>query len=402
MLQFTDLVLNGGDSGPSMAETMRRDPYFQPGMYRPFIDDKGNRCVILRTNKMKQNTQTGEYEPVHAKVNINALRRRGINNPVWNATSLRLRDWAAIDKAVIRASRERLRAWADLKAASSESFDGYGKMTYEYEAMSDFGEAFWDFDLVTEPRGDSPLFKLRSLPLPIAQSAFSYTDRRLAISENSNTPLRLTSFEAHGRRVAELIEKTYIGVTNTITYGTQTAGYGTHDLTSTVFGMLTYTNRLTKTNLTVPTGSNPNATVTDILAMLTQLRNAKQYGNYMLYHSTDWDDYLDNDYAFTNGSNWAVNPNMTLRDRIRAIDGIIDVRRLDYLTPTATNSHAFTLLAIQLASNTVTALTGMELITMMWPSHGNAEWHFRVAAMELPLFVSDYSGNTGLLHARTA
>ena len=71
-------------------------------------------------------------------------------------------------------------------------------------------------------------------------------------------------------------------------------------------------------------------TLADFLACRKQLQDNLFYGPYMVYHSTDWDQWLDNDYARLGGNN----ASMTLRDRLKAIDGIEDVKRLDFLTST--------------------------------------------------------------------
>ena len=108
-------------------------------------------------------------------------------------------------------------------------------------------------DVLTAGRTDVPLFKLRSLPLPITHSDFFYSKRRLDISRGSGTALDLTSAEAAARRVSEMVERTLIGTETGVTYGTQSSGYAAHDGNSTVFGYTNFTPRLTKTNMTVPT-----------------------------------------------------------------------------------------------------------------------------------------------------
>ena len=89
-----------------------------------------------------------------------------------NATTLRKDDWLKMDAAVVRAARQRLRAWSDLAASSSfGGFNGMSKMVLEWETQSDPGEAIVDMDGLTEGRGDSPLFQLEGLPLPITHSS---------------------------------------------------------------------------------------------------------------------------------------------------------------------------------------------------------------------------------------
>jgi hypothetical protein len=265
------------------------------------------------------------------------------------------------------------------------------KLTLEYEAMSDPGEAVVDMDGLSDARQDSPLFKLRSLPLPITHSDFNFSSRRIAVSRNTGTPLDTTMAEAAGRRVAEMIERTVIGIETGASYATQTAGYGAHDGTSTVYGYTNCPARITKTNLTIPTGSNPEATVADILAMRSLMYNNKFFGPFMIYHSTDWDLYLDNDYARLGGSN----ANLTLRQRLKAIEGIQDVRRLDYLTNT------FTMIMVQMTPDVARAINGMDITTVQWESQGGMRLNFKVMAIQVPQVRWDYNGIAGIIHATT-
>jgi hypothetical protein len=398
-----DFILNGqghGEVGQQLAGFR-----YDPGFLRPFLNERNERCVTINTGRMAKSRDPllkGAYVPERKTVKIDDLTRRGIFAPVWNATSLRKEEWIEMDRRVVMATRQRLRAWADLAAASRYGgFNAMGRLTLEYEAMSDPGEAIVDMDGLSEGRNDAPLFKLRSLPLPITHVDFSFSSRLLGVTRNGGSPLDMTMPEAAGRRVGEMVEKTTIGVETGLTFGTQATGITAHDLASTVFGYINYTNRLTKTNLTIPVSSpaasaNPEVTVAEVLAMREQLYVAGFFGPFMLYHSTDWDVHMDNDYARLGGNN----ANMTLRDRLRGIEGIQDVRRLDYLT--AALSHAYTLVMVSMTSETAEAVDGMGVTTIQWETRGGMQLNFKVMAIQVPRLKSDYSGNCGILHARTA
>jgi hypothetical protein len=396
-----DFVLNGQAHGP--VGDVLSGCRFDPGLLRPYIHN-GVPYVTINTGRMAKSRDpkhNGAYVPELKAVPCSELAKRGINSPVHNATSLRKEEWIQFDQVVVKAARQRLRAWSDLVAASSfGGFNAMSKMTLEYEAMSDPGEAIVDMDGISEGRGDAPLFKLRSLPLPITHSDFYFSSRQLAVSRNTGTPLDMSLPEAAGRRVAEMIEKTLIGAETGITAGGQSAGITAHDLASTVFGYTNYTNRLTKTNLTIPSGTNPEVTLNEVLAMREQLYAAGFFGPFMLYHSTDWDQYLDNDYMRLVAAGNSVGGGLTLRDRIKKIDSIQDVRRLDFMT--AANTHAFTMLMVQMTSDVVQAVNGMEITTVQWETRGGMQLNFKVMAIQVPRLKSDYSGNCGILHARTA
>lgn len=382
---FVDFILNGQGHG-AVAEQLA-GCRFDPGLLRPYLDSRGQRCVTINSGRIGN-----DGKAVYEKRLVADLINNGVSSPVFNATSLRKEEWIQLDSVVLRAARQRLRAWSDL--ASSNTFGGFNGMSktiLEHETMSDPGEAIVDMDGLTEGRGDSPVYQLEGLPLPITHSDFYFSSRRLAASRNSGTPLDTTMAEAASRRVAEMIEKTLIGVETGITYGggSSTPTYGR---ASTVYGYTNFPSRITKTNLTVPLGTNPESTVSDVLAMRDLLYAAKFYGPFMLYHSTDWDKWLDNDY-FRTGGTAAVR---SLRERLQAIDGISGVRRLDFLTST------YTLLLVQMTADVARAVNGMDITTVQWESVGGMRLNFKVMCIQVPQLRADYYGNCGICHGTTA
>jgi hypothetical protein len=394
-------------------------------MMQPYFNRRGQRAVTVNTGKKVKNPNFGkqvavhngssvvdkeEYIPERKEVLISNLMQQGIYSPVFNATSLRKEEWIQLDQVVLRAARLRLRAWADLAASSSfGGFNAMAKETLEHETMSDPGEAIVDMDGLTEGRTDSPLFRLQGIPLPITHSDFYFSSRKLAQSRNTGTPLDTVQGEAAGRRVAEMIEKTLIGTVTGFrgSEGPYASGYGygtggelgaSGTRYNQVYGYANYPDRLTKTDLTTPTGSNPSATVADVIAMRQQLVDGRFYGPYMLYHSTDWDTYMDQDYFALATSGMAA-PTQTLRERLKKIDGVQDVRRLDFLPAT---SNPFTLIMVQMTPDVCQAINGMDITTVQWESVGGMRLNFKVMAIQVPRLRSDYYGRCGVLHATTS
>lgn len=385
-----DFIINGSPMG-EFAEQLQ-SVRFDAGLLRPYIDQHGRKCVTVNTGKKRFNDKTRRWEPIYEKRTLKELAHMDVELPVTNAASLRKDEWIELDTQILRAARARLRAWTDLtSAASFGGFNAMARTVLEHETMSDPGEAIVDMDGLTEGRTDSPLYQLEGLPLPITHSDFWFSSRRLAAGRNMGTPLDSTMAEAAGRRVAEMIEKTVIGVQTGITYGKSTE----YSRTSSVYGYTNFPDRITKTDLTVPDGTNADETVDDVLEMRDLLYDAHRYGPYMLYHSTDWDRYMDDDYVPSGGNN----PNTTLRQRLKAIDGIQDVRRLDFLT---SDENPFTLIMVQMTSDVVRAINGMGITTIQWDAVGGMRKNFKVLAIQVPQLRSDYSGSTGILHATTA
>lgn len=388
------------------AKTMEFDYY----SHRMFFDGKYEKPSVLVRNG-QWTIEKGERKPIRVAVPILDLLNKGITGPggmyiTANATSLRKEDWIQMDREIIKVARPVLKAWTDLAAANSiGGFSAMRRMTYEYEAMSDPGIALVDMDAMTEGRTDSPLFKLRSIPLPITHGDFWFSERRLEVSRNS-TALDTTMAEAVSRRIAETVEATTIGTQAGINYGKQTAGYGTHDTGSpddghgsalggsTVYGYTNYPHRLTKTNFTDPSLANWTADTTnnEVLAAVQQLLNQNFTGPFMLYHSRDWSQYMNRQFSVSGGNN----PGETLRGMLLKNPDIIDVRRLDWLTST------YTLIFVQMTKDVAAAINGMGITTLNWPSIGGMRQNFKIMCINVPLIRSDYKGQCGILHGTTA
>lgn len=379
---FVDYIVNGAARGP--VGEMIQGCRFDLGLLRPFIDKRGQRCVMVNTGRLDS-----KGKPQREKRTVAEMINNGIMSPVFNATSLRKDEWIELDRTVLKAARQRLRAWSDLAGANTYGgFNGMSKTILEHETMSDPGEAVVDMDGLTEGRHDAPRFQLEGLPLPITHSDFWYSARQLAVSRNSGTPLDMASAEAAGRRVAEMIERTLIGTETGITYGSST-GYGR---TSTVYGYTNFPDRITKTDLTTPTGSNPEAVMTDVIEMRELMYANNFYGPFMLYHSTAYDRYLDDDYFRTGGTA----AHQTLRQRIESIEGISGVRRLDFLT------SGFVLIMVQMTADVARAVNGMDITTVQWETVGGMRLNFKVMAIHVPQLRADFNGNTGIVHATTS
>lgn len=396
---YTDFVLNGQGVG-EFAQALGH-VHFDPGLLRPYIETnpnsplRGQRVASILTGRMVFNNQTREHVPERKKFTVRALQERGINSPafVTNSAMMRKEDWQFLDRAVQAELLLRLRMWADLEAANPVGgFDAMSKLTYEYEAESDFGEAVVDMDLMSPGRTDAPMYLLRSLPLPITHADFFYSSRRIAVSRNSGTPLNDSAVRAGTRRCAEKVEKTLAGTIDGLTYGTVSTGPTQHSGTSTVYGYGTYPDRVVKNDLTTPTGSNPEAIMTDVLEMVDLLAADGFSGPFILYHSPAYSRYLSDDY-FRTGSTSAVR---SVRARLLETENLQDIRRAEYL------GTGFRMQLVQMTPDVAQAINGMDFVPMMWEDKGGARTNIRVAGIKVPLVRSTYAGKAGIVDATTS
>lgn len=406
---FVDYVMNGQGFGPVGQEMARIG--FDPGYKRPFLDSNDRACVTIRTGRTENREDANgglicnragvpiEY-PVMETVYCKDLVANGMMAPVNNATTLRKNEWIELDAAVLRQARARLRAWADLAAVATITINGMAKSMFEWESMNELGEAVMDMDGLTSGRDEDLLYQLEGLPLPITHSDFTVKERKLMESRSSSTPYDTTRAEQAGRRVAELIEKHVIG--QVAAYGPWGDTSGIYNTSPSVYGWTTEPSRITG-SLTAPTAANHGTTVAEVLAMRDLLMANNYFGPYMLYHDYGWDQWMDGDYVVGTSTQGytSVPTGATLRNRLRAIEGITDVRRLDLWQPT---TSATQLLLVQMTPEVGRAVMGMPIRTLQWDTVGGLLKNFKVMAIMVPNIRHDFRGNdaatsgTGIAH----
>ena len=389
-----DFMFNGEGSSGDVAEELAAYNY-NVGLLRPYRDYHGNRCVDVFVGN-KYNPTKGKDVPTYEKMTLNSARFNGFEAPtlyLTNATILSKDTWIQFDQAVVQAARPRLRVWSDLAAANTMTLDGMGAEMLEHETISDPGEAIVDMEGLGDGRSDGVLYQLEGMPLPITYSMFHISERKLAISRRTGKPLSTLNATIRGRRIAETIEKTTLGVVTGMAYGT-TANYGRAPV---AYGYTNHPARNTNASMTTPTGSNPATTLSEVLALRSTLYDDGFFGPYVVYNGTDWDTYLDNDY-FILVTSGAAGPSRTLRERLEAVEGIQSVRRADYLTPTLTGG-TFDIIVVSLGNpECARAVIGMPIRMVQWPTRGGAQLNFKVMCIMAPQIRADYSGNSGINH----
>ena len=390
---WTNFVLNGQGTG-EVAQALG-NVNFDAGLMRPWIGTDGKRYVTINTHRTEtrkgsdgqliRNSEGVALEfPVYEDVLIKDLvDNYDINVPVHNATALSKQQWQLLDTRIIKAARQRLRAWADLSAASPYSVDGMTASILEHETLTDDGEATVDMDGLADQPSDASNSNLEGLPLPITQSGFWYARRQLEISRSRGNSLRTVRAEQAGRRVAETVEKTLIGTLAGMQYG-KTADYGR---TPKVYGYTNFPDRTTKTDLTASASATGEQIVDDVIAMRELAYAANFYGPFALYVSTGYDAKLDDDFK--------SNSDKTTRQRLREIDGINTVRRLDFLTGDV-------MILVQMTSEVAEAVNGMALNTIQWESKGGWRLDFKTMAIYVPSLKADADGNCGIVHGTTS
>lgn len=349
---MVDLIHKGRAFGKVAEVLMAHN--FDVKALRPFVGNDGRSYVSVT------NAQTGKLESI----------------PLMNAAAtLRKDEWKQLDEVVVKAAQSRLRFVSDLHAAGLVYSipNGMGKTILQTETQSDINDAEISMDGLRKSQNDRPEYELTSLPLPITHKDFGFSARQLATSRNGSTPLDTSMAELAGRKVGELLEQTFLGLLDTFTFGG-----------GTLYGLMNFPSALTKA-LTDPTDSawEPATLLTEVLDMKTKSQTAKHYGPWMLYCAPAWDKYVDDDFS-------PEYPNLTLRERLKKIEGIGDVRTLDYL-------EDYSLVLVQMTSDVIRVVNGMNVTTVQWESEGGLFLNFKVMAIQVPQLRADFNSRTGLV-----
>jgi len=299
---------------------------------------------------------------------------------VTNATAtLRKEDWIHLDEMIVKVARARLRAVSDIVGAglTYNMPNGMAHTVLQTERMGDINDASISMDGLRQGPDDRPEFDIQNLPLPIIHKDFQFSLRQILASRNGGSPLDTSMAELCGRKVAEQAEKLLLGTASSYAYGG-----------GTIYGMTNFPSRVTRT-ITAPTDSAwTGATLLgEVLLMRQDLEDAYHYGPYMLYFASAWNAYLDNDYT--------TNYPITVRERIRKIEMISDVRTLDYLT-------GYDVVLVQMSSDVIREVIGMNVTTLQWDTVGGLMQNFKVMAILVPQLRADMNGNTGINHGSTS
>jgi uncharacterized linocin/CFP29 family protein len=328
-----------------------------PGVLRPFVGPDGRNYV---TRKVRN--AAGAWE--HRTFTTNA------------ATTLPYDTWKLFDDLFIQVQREQLKAVADLRRRGlvMPLPNGMAHTVLQYQILSDITDATVSMKPTRRSEVDRPDFDTATLPLPLVHKDFDYDARDLMASRLGNQALDTTTGMLAMRKVAELLEKMLIGTVTPFKHGG-----------GTVYGYLTLPERAIAT-IVVPDGTNGNAVVNSLLGLRQLLIDDNHMGPYVLYLNRQWSEFLDSDFSTAKGD-------LTLRQRITAVEDIEDVTVLDYL-PT-TDWHA---LLVEMKAENARLIVGMEPTIVQWESLAGYMRHFKCIAEIVPHVRADAHGNSGIAH----
>lgn len=295
---------------------------------------------------------------------VNALRTNG---------TLRKDEWIAYDTAVVEVARKRLGAVGDLLSAGlrMDLPNALGTTRLEWENISDMDAAQITMSGISESQNDRVVYELQSLPIPIIHKDFNINVRVLEASRKTGQALDVTQAQYATRKVSEQIESVLFNGATVLGSNNPIYGYRTAPARN--------TGSLTATWMTA-TGEQ---IVGDVLTMIGALVADNMYGPYTIYVSAAVFTKLGNDYK--------AGSDKTIISRILEIPGIAGVKSTKDIANTE-------VLMVQMSSDVVDMVDGIQPTMVEWESHGGFIVHFKVLAIMLPRVRNDFLDQSGIAH----
>ena len=125
--------------------------------------------------------------------------------------------------------------------------------------------------------------------------------------------------------------------------------------------------------------------LSDVIAMRTASVAAYHYGPWMMYVAPNWDTYLDTDFK--------ANSDKTVRERVKAINGVIDIRTLDFM-------QNYDIVLVQMTSDIIRMVIGMDITTLQCDTKCGMQKNFKVMAIMVPQLRGDINSKPGIFHGR--
>ena len=299
-------------------------------------------------------------------LNINSLRTNDV---------LRKEEWLLFDKAIVDVARPILVGVSDLMSRNLRVPipNAMGITVVQHETVSDMSNADVNMSGIAEGERDRLKFAQVNTPLPIVHKDFQLSLRNLESGRRLGQPLDTTSAQTAARKVADQLE-------NILFNGVAiTSGGGT------VYGYRTHPSRNTGSTTADWSTATGEQIVADVLAMIDKAVADNMYGPYIVYVSNSSYVNMLEDFK-------AASDKSTIQ-RVLEIPQVAAVRPTSQLPATGAE-----VLLVQMSSDVVEMLDGIQPTTVMWESHGGMMVHFKVLAIMIPRLKADADGRSGIVH----
>lgn len=298
-------------------------------------------------------------------MNANALRTNGVL----------LRDeWKAFDNAVVDITRENLVGVAEVMSRGLvyNLPNALGVMTLEWqEVLDDLEEAEVTMSGLNEATKDRQQYGTRSMPIPIIHKEFFYNLRMLEAARRNGRELDRVHAEVATRKVSEKIESMlFNGLTFAVSQGR-------------IYGLLNHPDRNTGSVTETWATATGEEMVGDVLRMLASANGKTMPGPFVLF--------IPLTVAARLGDDYKTSSDKTTWSRI------MEIPRIEKIVAT-TQIAAPNILLVQMTSDVVQMIDGIQPMMVEWESKGGFEFNFKIISIMLPRVRSSGNKHSGIVH----
>jgi len=287
--------------------------------------------------------------------------------------------WQEIDDTVIRTAKENLVGIADLNAnpQTNRFYDGMSASVYTHKRTSEVGSA--TVGVNPDKTSDSAILEMDDLSVPmlVTWKDFKLNTKQVAMANRVGLPLGFSLVEEATRSVARKLEE------NLFTASIRANG-------STMYGYCTYPDRQVYPILTSWKTATAEEIMVDVNEMMHLSMQQNHFGPWMLYIPWEYQTKLNLDYLTTTNFYPGVG---SIRERLMQLPNLIDIRVGTYVPDD-------TAVLVEMTSDTVILINGMPIRALAWEPPGTPNWDhkFKVMTITVPLLISDYKNQCGIVH----
>jgi len=349
----------GVNGGQGEVANLLSQSKLDPSAMRPYIGDNGKSYITVFKGGDAKKLEN--YKQVEA--------------PNTNAT-LRPYEWRQLDEVLLPISESRLNGVQDLisNGLVYNLGNAMGTTVLEWHDVSDALDAELSMTGISKAENDRQEFTPHYLPIPIIHADYQINARALEASRRMGNPLDVSMAERAVRKVSDKLEKMLFTDTSYQFGGGTIFSYTNY----------TYRNKVTLGTHWDHSGVTGKMIVDDVLALKQASIEAYHFGPWMLYIPVGYETILDTDYSTSKGNN-------TIRERIKAIAGIKDVKVVDTLA-------ADNVVLVQMTSDVVRLVRGLGIQNVQWDEQARFVHKFKVLTIAVPQIRSDASNHCGVTH----
>jgi len=293
---------------------------------------------------------------------------------------LRKDEWEEMDSMVMEAAVAPLRLVNDLTSRGLvRQHNSIGVQLSTWSVASEMDAASISMTGRSQGNEDRQEFDLRGVPIPITWKDFTIGTRELEASRRFGETVDVTNAQAAARVVSEKLESMLLAGDSSINFGS-----------SVIYGYTNHPHRATDTATNYGGGSwvtDAADSVLTVQGMISAAKAQNHYGPYVLYLPLNLYSIVAHTYP--------ASLDISYLQRLLSwpeIQAVVEI-------PTMTSGQV---LLVQMTRNVVEWGQTWSTRLVEWVSPDGWTNHFRVVAIQVPRIKSDYSGNSGIVHATGA